>query len=189
MTAQPGRVVKFLPSLNRAHSALQAFFEHIAFWQLQPGARLPTKVCEAVRKLQAFGIVEICHRSGTYLVRTISANTIHIPLTIEDSRLRDRLLQAQDVRWGLEGEASARAALQRTPDDLASLFYQLLAQRRKPSKRFWHQPFDRPDFAHQSFPFRRELFNDTRSGEAAMMREKTLAILDILEEHIMDSPK
>lgn len=238
MAAQLGRAEKPLPSLDRAHSALQAFVEHVASSQLQPGARLPTErvlaetlsvgrstIREAIGKLQALGIVETRQGSGTYLLRTVSANTIHIPLTINASRLRDRLLQTLDVRRGLEVEASALAALRRSPDDLATLeeklvemervhrikgmagredfafhlaiydcahnplFHQLLAQIWEPIKRFWHEPFDRPDFAHRSFPFHRELFNAIRDGEAAMARAKTLAILAIVEEDIKDMSK
>src|SRR5262245_37437539 len=114
MTAQTVRVEKSLPNLDRANGALRALVDHVASSPVQKGARLPTErllaemlsvgrstVREAIRKLQALGIVETRQGSGTYLVRTLSPNTIHIPLTTNAPPLRDRLLQTLDVRRGL----------------------------------------------------------------------------------------
>jgi DNA-binding FadR family transcriptional regulator len=110
---------------------MRAIADFIARSNLQPGSRLPTErqlmaslavgrstVREVIRKLQALGVVESRKGSGTYLVRTLSADAIHLPLTIDASTLRDRLLQTLDVRRGLEVEASALAAQRRTPEDI-----------------------------------------------------------------------
>jgi DNA-binding FadR family transcriptional regulator len=71
-----------------------------------------------MRQLQALGIVESRKGSGTYLLKPFSAKTIHLPLSLDTSHLRDVLLSTLDVRRGLETEASALAALRRTDDDL-----------------------------------------------------------------------
>ncbi|SDR46679.1 transcriptional regulator, GntR family [Rhizobiales bacterium GAS191] len=120
-----------LPSADRAESVMRAIAAFIARSSLRPGERLPTErqmmeslavgrstVREVIRKLQALGIVESRKGSGTYLLRPISADAIHMPLVIDTAKLRDRLLQTLDVRRGLEVEASALAALRRTPKDL-----------------------------------------------------------------------
>lgn len=208
---------------------------HIVTADLAPGDRLPperqlmkdlaagrSSIREAIRKLQALGILESRPGSGTYLVRIVSPDAIHIPLTLDVTTLRDRLLQTLDVRRGLELEASAIAAQRRTALDIARLeerlvemervhhekgtagredlafhlaiydathnplFRQLLEQMREAFERFWHKPFDRPDFARRSFPFHRELFDAIRDGDADRARERTLAILQVVEEDIKE---
>ena len=61
---------------------------------------------------------------------------------------------------------------------------------REAFERFWDTAFDRPDFARRSFPFHRTLFNaiaaQRRRGRA---RNKTLKILDIVEEDIKEMSK
>jgi DNA-binding FadR family transcriptional regulator len=123
-----------LPSFDRAEGVMRAIADFISRSNLQPGARLPTErqlmaslavgrstVREVIRKLQALGVVESRKGSGTYLVRPVSADAVHLPLTIEASTLRDRLLQTLDVRRGLEVEASALAAQRRTAEDVATM--------------------------------------------------------------------
>jgi GntR family transcriptional regulator, transcriptional repressor for pyruvate dehydrogenase complex len=121
-----------LPSGDRAETVMRAIADFIARSNLQPGSRLPTErqmmtslavgrstVREVIRKLQALGVVQSRKGSGTYLVRPLSADAVHLPLTIDASTLRDRLLQTLDVRRGLEVEASALAAQRRTAADVA----------------------------------------------------------------------
>jgi DNA-binding FadR family transcriptional regulator len=64
------------------------------------------------------------------------------------------------------------------------LFRQILEQIREGFERFFAKPFDRPDFARRSFPLHRELFDAIRSRDPERAREKTLAILAIVEEDI-----
>ena len=121
-----------LPPADRVESVMRAIADFITRSGLGPGARLPTErqmmealavgrstVREVIRKLQALGVVESRKGSGTYLLRPISADAVHMPLVIDTATLRDRLLQTLDVRRGLEVEASALAALRRTEEDLA----------------------------------------------------------------------
>jgi len=224
-----------LPSSDRVDDVMRAIAGFIAGSQLKAGDRLPTErqmmeslsvgrstVREVIRKLQAMGVVESRKGSGTYLLRALSAQAIHMPLVIDTEHLRDRLLQTLDVRRGLELEASALAALRAGPKDLAEievklnemervhldkgtagredlafhlaiydathnpLFRQLLEQIREAFESFFEKPFDRPDFARRSFPFHRELFDAIRNRNPALARQKTLAILDIVEEDIKD---
>jgi DNA-binding FadR family transcriptional regulator len=132
-----------LPTVDRAKSVMRAIADFIGRSNLEPGQRLPTErqltealavgrstVREVIRKLQALGVVESRKGSGTYLLRQISADAIHMPLMIDAAKLRDRLLQTLDVRRGLEAEASALAALRRTPKDLAIIEEKLDAMER-----------------------------------------------------------
>jgi len=224
-----------LPSMDRARAVMNALADYIDRSGLKPGDRLPAErelmgalavgrstVREVIRQLQALGVVESRKGSGTYLLRTVSTATVHMPLSFDAAHLRDALLQTLDVRRGLEAEASALAALRRTEADLAviearldemervhhekgtagredlafhlaiydathnALFPQLLEQMREAFESFWAKPFDRPDFARRSFPFHRELFDAIAARDADAAREKTLAILAVVEEDIRD---
>jgi GntR family transcriptional repressor for pyruvate dehydrogenase complex len=232
---RPAITLKPLPNADRAESVMSALAGYIARSRLKPGQRLPAErelmealavgrstVREVIRQLQALGIVESRRGSGTYLLRSVSADTIHVPLSINTTRLRDALLQTLDVRRGLEVEASALAALRRTAKDLKAierkleemeavhhekgtagredlafhlaiydathnpLFTQLLEQMREAFESFWEKPFDRSDFARRSFPFHRQLFDALAAGDDDGAREKTLAILAIVEEDIKE---
>lgn len=202
---------------------------------LDAGDRLPTEralaealkvgrstIREAIRQMQALGLVETRKGSGSYLKRPLSASSRPMPLWIDAGSLRDALLQTLDVRRGLEAEAGAlaaeragRTAIERIEhkldlmeavhlekgtagrEDLAfhlsiydasgnPLFGQLLEQMREAFEGFFAKPFDRPDFARRSFPFHRELFEAIARGDAPRARDKTLAILRIVEEDIKD---
>ncbi len=73
---------------------------------------------EAIRHFQALGVIEARKGSGTYLLKPISAATIHMPLSFDPAQLRDALLQSLEVRRGIEAEASMVAARKRTAEDL-----------------------------------------------------------------------
>lgn len=222
-----------LPATDRVRAVANALADYVARAGLRPGDRLPAErelmsalavgrstIREVIRQYQALGIMEARKGSGTYLLRPVSAATVHMPLSIETTHLRDALLQTLDVRRGLEVEASALAARRRTKADLARiesrleamerahhargtsgredlafhlaiydathnpLFPQILEQMREAFERFWEKPFDRPDFARRSFPFHRELFEAIAARDEARAREKTLAILAVVEEDI-----
>jgi DNA-binding FadR family transcriptional regulator len=232
---KPAISLKPLPSSDRAESVMSALAGYIARSRLKPGERLPAErelmeglavgrstVREVIRQLQALGIVESRRGSGTYLLRSVSADTIHVPLSINTTHLRDALLQTLDVRRGIEVEASALAARRRTARDLKiierklgemeavhhekgtagredlafhlavydathnPLFRQLLEQMREAFESFWEKPFDRSDFARRSFPFHRELFDAIAGQDEERARDRTLAILAIVEEDIKD---
>lgn len=123
-----------LPRADRAMAVMRAVADYVHRADLKPGDRLPTErelcaaldvgrstVREVIRQLQALGIVESRKGSGTYLLRTVSAGSIHMPLTVDTTHLRDALLQTLDVRRGLEVEASVIAARRRTAADLRAI--------------------------------------------------------------------
>lgn len=224
-----------LPRSDRVQDVVAALADFIAKSGLGAGDRLPTEHAimealgigrsttrEAMRHLQALGIVETRKGSGSFLLRVVSSSTIHMPLSFDALHQRDALLQTLDVRRGLEIEASMLAARRAAADDIADMrakleemervhlekgtagredlafhlsiydathnpmFRQLLEQMREAFEHFFAKPFDRPDFARRSFPFHRELFEAIAAGNASLAREKTLAILDIVEEDIKD---
>ncbi|HEV7283562.1 MAG TPA: GntR family transcriptional regulator, partial [Kaistia sp.] len=120
-----------LPASDRAGTVMKALADYIAQSNLKPGERLPTErelmqslavgrstVREVIRQFQALGVVESRKGSGTYLLRGISSDTIHMPLSIDAGTLREGLLATLDIRRGLEAEAGALAALRRTQADL-----------------------------------------------------------------------
>src|ERR1044072_3569342 len=132
--------LKPLPKSDRAQSVMTAMADFIAPSGFRPGVRLPAErqfmeglavgrstVREVIRQLQALGIVESRKGSGTYLLRAVSPDTVHMPLSFDSARLRDALLQTLDVRRGLEAEASAIAALRRSDDDLKEIEIKLEA--------------------------------------------------------------
>ena len=68
--------------------------------------------------------------SGTYLIKPISAGTIHMPLSLDTAQLRDALLQTLEVRRGIEAEASMVAARRRTAADLGTIEEKLVEMER-----------------------------------------------------------
>jgi GntR family transcriptional regulator, transcriptional repressor for pyruvate dehydrogenase complex len=116
----------------RMAGLMKAIAAYIDASDLKPGDCLPPErelmtelsvgrstLREVIRHWQALGVVESRKGSGTYLLRRISPDTVHLPLTI-DTR-RSGLLQMLEVRRGLEVEASALAAIRAREDDLEKL--------------------------------------------------------------------
>ncbi len=129
-----------LPATDRTGAVTRALAQFIEGAALKPGDRLPTErhlmqslavgrstVREVLRQFQARGVVETRVGSGTFLLRALSADSIHVPLTIDAGALRDRLLQTLAVRRGLEVEASAVAAQRAETADIATLEAKLVA--------------------------------------------------------------
>jgi GntR family transcriptional regulator, transcriptional repressor for pyruvate dehydrogenase complex len=120
-----------LPPLGRARQVAEALSSYIEAARLGPGDRLPTgrelmqalgvgrsSIREAISHLQALGVLEARIGSGTYILKPVSAHTVHLPLSIEAGGLADALLLTLEVRRGIEIEASIAAARRRTPSDL-----------------------------------------------------------------------
>lgn len=120
-----------IPRVDRVRSVMNALADHIDRAGMKPGDKLPTErelalalgvgrstVREVISQLQALGIAEPRVGSGTFLIRTITPGTIHMPLSLDMTHLRDALLQTLEVRRGIEVEASAVAALKHTPEDV-----------------------------------------------------------------------
>lgn len=120
-----------LPPMDRARQVTEALATYIQTAQLQAGDRLPAErelmtalavgrstIREAIRHFQALGVIETRKGSGTYLLKPITAATIHMPLSFNPTQLRDALLQTLEIRRGIEAEASMVAARKRTAEDL-----------------------------------------------------------------------
>ena len=138
MTNQPRPVphggrpaISPLPPLGRVRQVAEALSGYIDAASLGPGDRLPperqlmqelgvgrSSLREGVSHLQALGVHEARIGSGTYILKPVSAHTVHLPLTFEARGLADALLLTLEVRRGIEVEASIAAARRRTADDL-----------------------------------------------------------------------
>lgn len=123
-----------LPTMDRTRQVVDALADYIESAELKAGDRLPAErelmaalavgrstIREAIQKFQALGVIESRKGSGNYLLKSISAATVHMPLSFETNGLRDTLLMTLEVRRGIEVEASMAAARRRTPDDLATI--------------------------------------------------------------------
>ena len=83
-----------------------ALADYIQRSSLVPGDRLPAErelmsalavgrstIREVIRHFQALGVVEARKGSGTYLLKPISGTTIHMPLSLETTHLRDAAVE------------------------------------------------------------------------------------------------
>jgi len=121
-----------LPPLDRAAQVIDALSTYIDQANLKAGDRLPAErelmaalavgrstIREVISHFQALGVMETRKGSGTYLLKPVSMTTIHMPLSLDATHLRDVLLQTLEVRRGIECEANMVAARRRTVEDLA----------------------------------------------------------------------
>ncbi len=96
MTEQARAALLPLPPADRAQQVIAALADYIQQSGLKAGDRLPAErelmmalavgrstVREVIRHFQALGVVEARKGSGTYLLRAISAGTVHMPLTLD----------------------------------------------------------------------------------------------------------
>lgn len=131
---RPHATLAALPPIGRARQVAEALSAHIEAARLAPGDRLPperqlmeslgvgrSSVREAVNQLQALGVLETRVGSGTYILKPVSARTVHMPLSIDPRGVADGLLLSLEVRRGIEIEASAAAARRRTATDIARM--------------------------------------------------------------------
>ncbi len=127
-------VIATLPPLGRARQVAEALSGYIETAALTPGDRLPperalmtalgvgrSSVREAVSQLQALGVLDARIGSGTFLLKPVSARTVHLPLSVEAGGLADGLLLTLEVRRGIEIEAAAAAARRRSDADVARI--------------------------------------------------------------------
>ncbi|MDM9620365.1 GntR family transcriptional regulator [Rhizobium sp. AC44/96] len=124
-------IIRPLPTMDRARQVTDALADYVKDAALEAGDRLPAErelmaalqvgrstIREAIRHFQALGVIETRKGSGTYLLKPVSKATIHMPLSLDTTHLRDALLQTLEVRRGIECEAGMVASLKRTPQDL-----------------------------------------------------------------------
>lgn len=136
MTAEANGKPHFapLPPLDRAAQVIDALATYIDRARLKAGDRLPAErelmsalavgrstIREVISHFQALGVMETRKGSGTYLLKPVSTATIHMPLSLDATHLRDVLLHALEVRRGVECEAGMAAARRRSTTDLANI--------------------------------------------------------------------
>lgn len=123
--------LSLLPPADRGRQVSESLATYIQQSALVAGDRLPAErelmaalgvgrstIREVIRQFQALGVMETRKGSGTYLLKPITAATIHMPLSVTMGSLRDALLQTLEVRRGIECEACMAAARRRTKEDL-----------------------------------------------------------------------
>lgn len=121
-----------LPRLTKPQAIVDRLVDFIVARQLSPGDQLPTEkdlmeqlsvgrssLREAIRKLEALGIVQIRHGMGTFLKRAPGKTEVVVPLAIADES--ESLLQALDIRRALESHAAMLAARTATPEQLDTI--------------------------------------------------------------------
>lgn len=129
-TSSPAQLLR-LPPIDRSQQVIEALSSYIKSADLKAGDRLPAErelmsalavgrstIREVISHFQALGVMETRKGSGTYLLKPISTATIHMPLSLDATHLRDVLLQTLEVRRGIEVEAGMVAARRRTAEDL-----------------------------------------------------------------------
>jgi GntR family transcriptional repressor for pyruvate dehydrogenase complex len=100
---------------------------------LKPGDRLPTErmlaeklgvsrgtIREALKCWESLGVVEMRKGSGSYLLRPVSPQSLHMPLTVEGRDIAT-LLHMLDVRRALEAEAAAICAERATAAEIGTI--------------------------------------------------------------------
>jgi DNA-binding FadR family transcriptional regulator len=123
-----------LPSTSRARQVTEALVDYVTSARLKVGDRLPAErelmealavgrstIREVIRHFQALGVIETRKGSGNYLLKSVSRATVHMPLSLDTTSLREGLLQTLQVRRALECEAGMVAAAVRNADDLANI--------------------------------------------------------------------
>jgi DNA-binding FadR family transcriptional regulator len=75
---------------------------------------------EALKRWESLGVVEMRKGSGNYLLRPVSPQSLHMPLTVEGRDLAS-LLHMLDVRRALEAEAAAVCAERATAAEIGKI--------------------------------------------------------------------
>jgi GntR family transcriptional repressor for pyruvate dehydrogenase complex len=116
---------------TRDQAVLTSLAAFIASAGLSPGARLPTEralaeklavsrgtIREALKRWESLGVIDMRKGSGTFLLRAISPDSLHLPLTLPGHDLQS-LLHMLEVRRALEAEAAAICAERASAGELA----------------------------------------------------------------------
>nr|WP_282101911.1 FCD domain-containing protein [Thalassospira xiamenensis] len=104
---------------------------------------------------------------------------------IEAMRAALDAMEAEHLEFGTAGQADLVYHLSIYKASGNPLFEQLLGQMREAFESFFAQPFNRPDFAKESFEFHRMLFDAIVARDPEAARQHTLAILEIVENDIV----
>lgn len=118
----------------RDDAVLKALVGFVSAEALQPGEKLPTErilaerlkvsrntVREALTRWEGLGLVERRQGSGTYLKAAVSADMLHMPLTLSGGNDFTSLMQTLEIRRALEAEAAALCAERASLADIAEI--------------------------------------------------------------------
>ncbi|MET2826525.1 FadR/GntR family transcriptional regulator [Mesorhizobium shangrilense] len=118
----------------RDDAVLKALVGFVSAEALQPGEKLPTErilaerlkvsrntVREALTRWEGLGLVERRQGSGTYLKAAVSADMLHMPLTLAGGNDFTSLMQTLEIRRALEAEAAALCAERASLADIAEI--------------------------------------------------------------------
>jgi DNA-binding FadR family transcriptional regulator len=118
----------------RDDAVLKALVGFVSAEALQPGEKLPTErilaerlkvsrntVREALTRWEGLGLVERRQGSGTYLKAAVSADMLHMPLTLSGGHDFTSLMQTLEIRRALEAEAAALCAERASLADIAEI--------------------------------------------------------------------
>lgn len=94
-------------------------------------------------------------------------------------------MEAEHLEFGTAGQADLVYHLSIYKASGNPLFEQLLGQMRQAFESFFAKPFNRSDFARDSFEFHRMLFDAIVARDPESARQHTLAILEIVENDIV----
>ncbi|MFH1805332.1 MAG: FadR/GntR family transcriptional regulator [Pseudomonadota bacterium] len=95
------------------------------------------------------------------------------------------VMEAEHLEKGTAGQADLLFHLSIYRAAGNPLFEQLLGQMRAAFESFFAQPFNRPDFARDSFEFHRMLFDAIARHDPKAARAYTIAILEVVENDIV----
>lgn len=121
-----------LQPITKPQAIVTRLVEYLESSSFAPGDKLPTEkdlvellsvgrssLREAIRKLEAMGIVEVRHGTGTFLARAPSRAEVMVPLVIAAERAS--LLQALEIRRALECRAAVLAATHASPEQVENI--------------------------------------------------------------------
>lgn len=110
-----------LQPITKPTAVVERLVDYFHSNKLQVGVQIPSEkelmealavgrssLREAIRKLEATGIITIRHGTGTFLARVPSPGEVMVPLVIQQEC--HSLLQALEIRCGLESHAAYLAA-------------------------------------------------------------------------------
>jgi GntR family transcriptional repressor for pyruvate dehydrogenase complex len=128
---------------RRYQQVAEQIHKLISSGALKPGDRLPperelvkrfgvsrTSIRDAIRTLEAMGIAESHHGTGT-VVRDLSSESVAVPLANVLVRKRHLVAELLDVRWMIEPALASRAAENASNEDIQSLENILRRQKEK----------------------------------------------------------
>ncbi len=150
-----------LPPMDRARQVTDALANYIATAQLQAGDRLPAErelmtalavgrstIREAIRHFQALGVIEARKGSGTYLLKPISAATIHMPLSFDPrncamhccNRLKYAVASKPRPAWSPPANARQKTSL--SSNAISMRWSAFISRKARQARKIW--PFTSP---------------------------------------------